>query len=137
MPGAMEESQTRRPSEPLVDRSARFFDETLGRINPPVPRGSREPGPAATVTTAAGGSKKKHIKKLEDFTNVKDWDKFKRQEFLYYEEYENEFTNDATHIRFDPSFFVGGLPEKFTANFIDQIINDTVLRWGTFRAFCR
>ena len=79
-----------------------------------------------TTTTPTEKSKKKHIKKLEDFTNAKDWDKFKCQEFLYYKDYEDEFIDDATHIRFNLSFFIGGLLEKFTANFIDQIIDRTV-----------
>ena len=39
-------------------------------------------------------------------------------------------------IGFDLSFFVGGLSEKFTANFIDQIINQAVPPWGTYQEFC-
>ena len=88
-------------------------------------------GPGADTTTAMGGSKKKHIKKPEDFIDAKDWDKFKRQEFLYYEEYENNFMTKSACIRFDLSFFIGGLLEKFTANFIDQIMGQTIPNWGT------
>jgi hypothetical protein len=43
-------------------------------------------------------SKKKHIQKPESFTDPKDWDKFKRQEFLYYEEYRDDFTDDTARI---------------------------------------
>ena len=101
-----------------------------------MPGGSGTPSQGTRVTTTAGGSKKKHIKKPEDFTDAKNWDKFKHQEFLYYKEYEEEFGyDDVNHIRFNLSFFIGGLPEKFSANFIDQIINDNFPRWGTFRDF--
>jgi hypothetical protein len=65
-------------------------------------------------------SKKRHIQKPENFTDPKDWDKFKRQEFLYYEEYRDDFIDDTARIQFDLSFFTGGLPEKFMANFVDQ-----------------
>jgi hypothetical protein len=80
-------------------------------------------------------SKKKHIQKPENFTDPKDWDKFKQQEFLYYKEYEDDFETNSARIRFNLSFFTGGLPERFTANFIDQIINNPVPHWGTYRAF--
>ena len=74
----------------------------------------------------------------KDFTDAKNWDKFKHQEFLYYEEYEDKFGYDeATRIWFDLSFFTGGLPEKFTANFIDQLIDNPLPRWGTYRDFHR
>ena len=73
-------------------------------------------------------------KKPKDFTDAKNWDKFKRQEFLYYEEYEDKFGyNEATRIRFDLSFFTGGLPEKFATNYIDQLIDNPLPRWGTYR----
>ena len=112
------------------------MEETRNRGNP-TPGGSRIPDPGADTTTPTGGSKKKHITKLEDFTDTKDWEKFKCQEFLYYMEYEDEFTTESTCKRFNLSFFVGGLPEKFAANFIDQIIGEMILNWGTFKAFHR
>ena len=62
-----------------------------------------------------------------------DWDKFKWQEFLYYQEYEDDFETDASWIWFNLSFFVEGLPEKFVANYIDQIINSIIPHYGTFR----
>ena len=144
IPGAMEEDQTKgKDPEPRGQDPSRFFKETLGRAfgeetKPPAPGGSGDPGPAAVTTAPATMSgKKKHVKKPEDFTDAKNWDKFKRQEFLYYEEYEDEFGYDeSTRIRFDLSFFTGGLPEKFATNFIDQVMNEPrVLRWGTFRDF--
>ena len=95
MPGAMEEDQTKgKEPESRGQNPSRFFAEALGRNlgrDSPVPGGSGDPGPAVTTTTpAAVPGKKKHIKKPEDFTDAKNWDKFKRQEFLYYEEYEDE-----------------------------------------------
>ena len=142
MPGAMEEDQTKgKGPEPRRQDPSGFFAEALGRglgRDSPAPGGSGDPGPTAvTATPAVISGKKKHIKKPEDFTDAKNWDKFKRQEFLYYEEYEDEFGHDeSTRIRFDLSFFTGGLPEKFAANFIDQAMNSTrILRWGTFRDF--
>ena len=142
MPGAMEEDQRKgKDPEPRGQNPSRFFEEALGEAfgpKPPAPGGSGDPGPAAVTTApAAISGKKKHIKKPEDFTDAKNWDKFKRQEFLYYEEYEDEFGYDeSTRIRFDLSFFTGGLPEKFATNFIDQAMNSTrILKWGTFRDF--
>ena len=139
MPGEMGEDQGKgKDREPRGQDPSRFFAEALGRDlgpRPPTPGGSGNPGPAATATAPATISgKKKHIKKPEDFTDVKNWDKFKRQEFLYYEEYEDEFGYDeSTRIRFDLSFFTGGLPEKFAANFIDQAMaSSRILKWGTF-----
>ena len=141
MPGAMEEDQSRgKNPESRGQDPSRFFTEhlDLGGRDPSVPGGSGDPRPAAITTAPAVASgKKKHIKKPEDFTDAKNWDKFKRQEFLYYEEYEEEFGYDeSTRIRFDLSFFTGGLPEKFAANFIDQAMSSTrILKWGTFREF--
>ena len=144
MPSAMEEDQTKgKDPEPRKPNPSQFFEETLGEAfrgetRPPTPGGSGDLGPATVMTAPATASgKKKRIKKPEDFTDAKNWDKFKRQEFLYYEEYEDEFGYDeSTRIRFDLSFFTGGLPEKFTANFIDQVMNEPrILRWGTFRDF--
>jgi hypothetical protein len=53
---------------------------------------------------------KKHIQKPDDFTNSKDWEKFRRQAFIYIAEYENDFINEASQIRFLLSFFKEGLP---------------------------
>ena len=99
MPGAMEEDQTKGKSpEPRGQDPSQFFRETLGETfgpEPPTPGGSGNPG-LATTTQAVAPGKKKHIKKPEDFTDAKNWDKFKRQEFLYYEEYEDEFGYDES-----------------------------------------
>ena len=47
-----------------------------------------------------------------------------------------EFTQPETSIHFLLSFFMGGLPEKFTANFIDAIIDQPNPNWGTIADFC-
>ena len=38
-------------------------------------------------------------------------------------------------IWFNLSFFTGGLPEKFTANSVDQLMGHTFPTWGTFPNF--
>jgi hypothetical protein len=81
--------------------------------------GGPNPGTGTAPTVYQPPSKKRQIQKPENFTDPKDWDKFKRQEFLYYEEYRDDFIDDSARIRFNLSFFTGGLPEKFMANFID------------------
>ena len=98
MPGGIgESSTTRRSPDPPTDPVARYFEEGLGRprCEPPAPGGSGTPGPTAPAVTT-GGSTKKHIKKPEDFTDTKDWETFKHQEFLYCEEYRAEFADDHT-----------------------------------------
>ena len=100
MPGGMGTSQGKGKSpEPPTNPVGRYFDQTsrgrgeespiLGDSGDPDPGTGTIPVPAPTPIIRS--SKKKHIKKLEDFTDVKNWDKFKHQEFLYYEEYEDEF----------------------------------------------
>ena len=93
---------------------------------------------APTTTTAAAPSKK-HVQKLDDFIEVKDADKFKRQLFVYTSEYAAELDPDEKQIRFALRFMKGGLPEKFMANFIDQIIEQTTSPkdWGNLAAFNR
>ena len=145
MPGGMGENRGKGKSpEPPRGSVGRYFDQTSRgrREASPIPGGSGDPDPGAAITPPRTpplpprDAKKKHIKKPEDFTDAKNWDKFKRQEFLYYEEYFNEFGfDDGTRIRFNLSFFIGGLPEKLTANFIDQIIGSSLPRWGTFADF--
>ena len=91
--------------------------------------------PAATVTATPG---KKHVKKPDDFVDVKDAAKFKRQVFLYTSEYAVDFDTDEKRIRFTLSFMTGGLPEKFAANFVDQVIDQAtagVYDWGNITAF--
>jgi hypothetical protein len=80
-------------------------------------------------------SKKRHIRKLENFTNPKDRDKFKRQEFLYYKEFRDDFADDTACIQFDLSFFTGGLPEKFMANFVDQRMSEIVPNYPSYNQF--
>jgi hypothetical protein len=93
-------------------------------------------GTAPTVYPPAP-SKKRHIQKPADFTDPKDWDRFKGQEFLYYEEYDDDFIDDSSRIRFNLSFFTGGLPEKFAANFLDRRMNEVIPTWGTYADFRR
>ena len=130
MPGGMEDPGSKGKSR---GNPSGYF-ETILPVDPPREERPTSPpaleprrGTGKAMTTLMGGSKKKHIKKPEDFINAKDWDKFKHQEFLYYKEYEDEFTSESIHILFDLSIFIGGLPEKFTANFIDQIMVQTIL----------
>jgi flagellar motor switch protein FliG len=56
--------------------------------------------------------------------------------FLYTEEYTAEFDTDTKKVQFMLSFMKGGLPEKFAANFIDKIMNQTITprNWGTMAA---
>jgi hypothetical protein len=58
--------------------------------------GRPNPGTGTAPVVQHAPSKKRHIQKPENLTDPKDWDKFKRQEFLYYEEYEEDFINDAS-----------------------------------------
>jgi hypothetical protein len=68
--------------------------------------------------------RKSHIQKPEDFTDTKQWDKFKRQSFVYLEENRRYFPDEEMVIQFLLSFMVGGLPEKFAANFINDLTDD-------------
>jgi hypothetical protein len=87
---------------------------------------------APTTTTVAAPSKK-HVQKLDDFIEVKDANKFKRQLFVYISKYAADLNTDEKKIRFALSFMKGVLPEKFAANFIDQVIEQTTdpKDWGT------
>ena len=94
--------------------------------------------PAAPVTTVMTAPSKKHVRKPDDFIDVKDANKFKRQVFVYINEYAVDFDTDEKWIRFTLSFMTGGLPEKFAANFIDQVIDQAtagVYDWGSITAF--
>ena len=51
-------------------------------------------------------------------------------------EYLAEFTQQETSICFLLSFFTGGLPEKFAANFVNAIIEQPNPNWGTLANFC-
>jgi hypothetical protein len=115
--------ETPEPSQPASPSSAQMSQTT--------PPGN----PAAGA--AAAGSTKKHIQKPDDFTDSKDWEKFNRQAFVYMTEYEGDFPTDGSQICFLFSFFKEGLPEKFTANYIDKIINQTTnpKDWGTIVDF--
>ena len=93
---------------------------------------------APTTTTTAAPSKK-HMQKSDDFIKVKDTDKFKRQLFVYTSEYAAELDTDEKQIHFALSLMKERLPEKFAANFIDQVIKQTTSPkdWGTLAAFNR
>jgi Retrotransposon gag protein/Zinc knuckle len=70
------------------------------------------------------GKQKTHVKKPEDFDDAKDWDRYKRQTFVYIQENAKDFTNEESEVRFLLSFMTGGLPEKFAANFIDELMDE-------------
>src|ERR1700720_203461 len=79
----------------------------------------------------------RHVMKPEPLMDAKDWEKFKRQSFIYMMEYATEFTQPETSICFLLSFFTGGLPERFAANFIDAIIGQPNPYRGTAADFYR
>ena len=58
---------------------------------------------------------------------------------MYTSEYATDLDTDEKQIRFALSFMKGGLPEKFMANFIDQVIEQTTdpKDWGTLAVFNR
>ena len=94
--------------------------------------------PAVPVTTVTAAPGKKHVRKPDDFIDVKDANKFKWQVFMYINEYAADFDTDEKRICFTLSFMTGGLPEKFAANFIDQVIDQAtagVYDWGSVTAF--
>jgi hypothetical protein len=103
MPGGMKGSgdkgkQPREPS-PKWRYESGFFSQDFGERSGGGGGGGTNPGTGtAPAVPHQAPSRKRHIQKPEAFTDVKDWDKFKRQEFLYYEEYEEDFVNDASQI---------------------------------------
>jgi hypothetical protein len=92
---------------------------------PPNPPGTPPPAPPDVDDPSERPNKKKsHVKKPEDFDDAKQWDKYKRQTFVYIQENKKDFSNGESVVRFLLSFMTGGLPEKFAANFIDEVIAD-------------
>ena len=93
---------------------------------------------APTTTTVAAPSKK-HVQKPDDFIEVEDTDRFKQQLFMYISEYAANLNTDEKKICFTLSFMKGGLPEKFAANFINQVIEHTTdpKDWRTLATFDR
>ena len=93
---------------------------------------------AVTAPATVAVSSKKHVQKLDDFIEVRDANKFKQQLFMYTSKYTADLDTDEQKICFAQSFMKGGLPEKFAANFIDQVIKQSVAGiydWGTLTAF--
>jgi hypothetical protein len=88
--------------------------------NPPAP--PAPPPPAANDPPELPNKKKSYIKKPEDFKDAKQWEKYKRQTFVYIQENKKDFSDDESIVRFLLSFMTGGLPEKFAANFIDEVV---------------
>jgi hypothetical protein len=80
------------------------------------------PPPVIDDPPALPNKKKSHVKKPEDFEDAKQWDKYKRQTFVYIQENQKDFDGDESIVRFLLSFMTGGLPEKFAANFIDEVV---------------
>ena len=58
---------------------------------------------------------------------------------MYISKYATELDTNEKQIHFALSFMKGGLPEKFAANFIDQVIEQTMSPkdWGTLVTFNR
>jgi Retrotransposon gag protein/Zinc knuckle len=90
--------------------------------NPPAPPPA--PAPAIDDPPELPNKKKSHVKKPEDFEDAKQWDKYKQQTFVYIQENKKDFSGDESIVRFLLSFMTGGLPEKFAANFIDEVVAD-------------
>ena len=63
-----------------------------------------------------------HVKKPDDLTESKQWDRFKRQTFVYIQENKKDFNTEESVVQFLLSFMTEGLPKKFTANFVDDIV---------------
>jgi hypothetical protein len=94
---------------------------------PPPPNPPEPPPPAPPDVDdppERPNKKKSHVKKPEDFDDAKQWDKYKRQTFVYIQENKKDFSSSESVVRFLLSFMTGGLPEKFAANFIDEVIAD-------------
>jgi hypothetical protein len=142
MPGGMQssvgkgkqtENSLARPSCPQGYKS--IFSQGYGKGSGGGGGGGLNPGTGTAPAVQQAPSKRRHIQKPENFTDPKDWDKFRQHEFLYYEEYEEDFIDNASQIQFNLSFFTGGLPEKFVANFLNQCMNQVVPTWGSYQEF--
>ena len=111
---------------------------TTGAAPTAAPAAPAAAAPTAPVATITAAPSKKHVQKPDDFIDVKDTDKFKQQIFVYTSEYGADFNTKEKQICFALSFMKGGLPEKFAANFIDQVIDQAragIYDWGTLAAF--
>ncbi|KIM84415.1 hypothetical protein PILCRDRAFT_6644 [Piloderma croceum F 1598] len=127
----------------------------LGPLRPPPPAPPPPPNPPAPTPAAPPvgppiDKRKSHVKKPDDFTESKQWDRFKQQTFVYVQENQKDFDTSESVICFLLSFMMEGLPEKFAANFIDDIVEDWEQRkieacrlfqpipstdWGTLNSF--
>ena len=104
MPGGLGTSWDKEKGlEPPNPYQEAFDQATRDKLKLSAPGGSGGPDPGTGITPPrtpplpSRDVKKKHIKTPEDFTDAKNWDKFKHQEFLYFKEYFNEFGfDDAT-----------------------------------------
>jgi hypothetical protein len=70
-------------------RTRRTWPQDPPPPHPPSPPSTRQPTP--DPTPAVPDKKKSHVKKPENFENAKDWDRYKRQTFIYIAEYEKDF----------------------------------------------
>ncbi|KIM87702.1 hypothetical protein PILCRDRAFT_86045 [Piloderma croceum F 1598] len=99
-------------------------------LGPPGPPGPPGPGPPPVPVVPAppagppAEKRKSHVKKPDDLTESKQWDRFKRQTFVYIQENRKDFDTGESVIRFLLSFMTEGLPEKFAVNFIDDIAEE-------------
>ena len=95
-------SKGKQPEHPKPRGQTRSSSPYHIPFNPPPAggssgyRGGWGPNPGSAVRPPSLKPQKKHIKKPEDFVDMNDWDTFKQQEFLYYEEYQSEFSSDVT-----------------------------------------
>jgi hypothetical protein len=77
---------------------------------------------------------KSHVAKPENFSDAGQFDKFKRQAFLYVSEHKKDFDEDEKEIRFMLSYMTDGLPGKFADNFI-EVMSTNPPSWGTAKQF--
>ncbi|KIM78551.1 hypothetical protein PILCRDRAFT_90664 [Piloderma croceum F 1598] len=91
---------------------------------PPPPNPPPVPAVPALPAGPPADKRKSDIKKTDDLTEFKQWDRFKRQTFVYIQEKKKDFDTGESVIRFLLSFMTEGLPKKFAANFINDIAEE-------------
>jgi hypothetical protein len=100
MPGGIQRSEGKGKGTevPRTDpiRSDPFGESFYDKPKPGGSSGGSGPDPTTGMVIPSPATKKRHIQKPENFTDPRDWDKFKRQEFLYVQEYEDDFTTHAS-----------------------------------------
>jgi hypothetical protein len=68
--------------------------------------------------------KKSHIKKSDNFTKAKQWEQFRQQTLVYVKENQRYFAQGEQIICFLLSFMTRWLPEKFTVNYLNDLMDN-------------